>query len=107
MKFKSAMMLATLTFSMVSFAQVDNSSSNISGTVGKPASVPMEGLATASKWLLDRMHTLEIQAMVQDMNKNGVVERQMRAGFTASGALVYNYELLGSDVEDGSVKFYV
>lgn len=47
-------------------------------------------------WLAKRIYSIDVDTLAYDMEKDGVVDRQFVAVFTAKGALIQNYELSGS-----------
>ncbi len=51
-------------------------------------------------WLVKRVHTLSIDARMNQMSADGVASKDFVAVFSAEGALVYEYELEGKPIAD-------
>jgi hypothetical protein len=62
---------------------------NISGEVGRPMDLY---ITPVFKGLIARIHTLEIEEKVYQMQKNGVTSQEFVAAFNAEGALLYGHE---------------
>lgn len=74
-----------------------NGSGNVSGNAGgAPASLDID-FETLAKWMLRRAHTINFDVIASDMEQNGV--KNVKLGFSAEGALVYQYELAGDKIE--------
>jgi len=90
-----------LLIGMNSQAQVtDNGTTNpgnVSGSSdGTPPSLDID-FETLMKWMIRRVHTINFDAITNDMDKNGI--KNARLGFSAEGALVYHYELAGEKID--------
>lgn len=98
---KSALAFTVLALTTGAFAQVQYSPApNVPSTLGKPLTLKINFLDEVFDFMIRRVHTLDIENQVQAMTANGITEQKHVAVFSASGALIYQNELNGSDVRE-------
>ena len=91
--------IGSLLLTTSALAQTNNTSNtgNLAGTVSAaPVALDLgdgTGLLAVSTWLARRVHTLNVDGNIQDMIHNGLKTQKYVAGFSAEGALVYNFEI--------------
>jgi hypothetical protein len=98
MYFKQLTLATLVLASPLTFAQMTPapSSPNISGTMGKPATLDLKPVL---EFLLNRFHTFDVQALADQMKNDGISEKNFTAVITAEGAIVYDHELKGEDYD--------
>lgn len=97
---KNLLCASLMLFATAAFAQQNGPGhGNVSGKQGKPPSVGLD-LGGFSKLIGTRVHTLDIQNQFQQMKRDGVTEKKNVAMFSATGALVYHFELRGDELSE-------
>jgi hypothetical protein len=95
--FLSILMLSIASVTSVNSQELSRGD-DIAGTSSKPASINLtDGTKSVLGLLMTRFHSLKVGLIRQDMLSNNESQKSFIAGFSASGALIYNHELTGTD----------
>ena len=97
--------LSTIFAASESFAQTSGGSSNTGNQSGDaptaPSGVHLDVNGTnLSVWMINRLHTINLEQAILNMNQSGITQKNYVAGFSAEGALVYQYEINLDELKD-------